>query len=1116
MRTHSSSTPVPSGAPQEDKRPLVIAREAAGRPRQSTSPRQPISLRRRAVLLVLSAAMLLQMLAPMSTPQPASAVGTGNSHGTTLQTRVGTKSLSMYKSIPLPPSAAAYVDADKLPTYDNNVDFACQPGKITKQNKMDTVYLQTLITWGSTEPANPAGVPTLTFAKPAGATFALSGDSSTQGYVDAVSGDQGTTAAQITDSTQITLTFKSGLIYSGMFNIDYNYTYNVTTSYDGMITNVTPVLNIPGSSTSTGDDLRITVACQTIPYLGLTVNTSPSKLNGSNNGDNYTNFDTNIDSYLNPATNQLARVDTTGSIYTYKLYPEVQVKQPNAPYANTGNVNANIPQSATFTLTLPSEAQLVSTPSGWTREDVGGHIVLTTSTWSGGSFDGFGSVSLVQQLVSAGSLQVYYTEAPANGLSYVYSAKVTGNWYDGTYFSAENTNINHIFDPNPKDPSLNFSLAAYQITASFSGGGQVNDGSAALYTTQTNKYLALGDHENFVYTINNNLTGSNPSEVILSNFTVTIPFQGDIWDIAHFIRVTPDRYDTMTVTYSDDSTAVFSVGDTTKFDTVPGSAAASNMRGTNSMSWLMAGKGTGVFIKQLSFHAVPGYTFAPGVAIQSLLGIEVVLRSVRPNSDPVVPGVDVGKNSFTVTVPAPLGMTTDPMERTVAASSVDVPIYEKQVDRPCAWDYVNSGVSITGIPVSGVNPGDSFAITARSGFTSPATAYNARIPNPTLTLKLPSSLSFDYSEVQLLLDYGPTNTSISPNSRALPAADYTVSVTSSGGYTYYAFTYIGDVGSGSGNSGVLTYFGDYHLVLIGVVSVVDDATSATAVPLQVNMTSPDIGGTAPAINGSVNIVVPVTMTAALNASGDLFPGVWVKDIDGSDDTSLAKVNHSGILRYQVINNSISTYSGEAYVKVPAGTLASYLSLQSVSTDLINGATHNLNPASVVWYYSLIAPSSGDDLTTIPSASWVAFTPANLADPITLPVGVKAFRLTGISTAPGDRLNITLNYNVSSSAVSGTTARSIAQLTLGGFNDVSSYAGFKVVHSSYKVNYYKDSVAPANFIDSSAAIDADYGTEITLGTGTTNGLIGYLCPAGYTGGIQQDPVPYVMQDGDQTV
>ncbi|MCL2655074.1 MAG: hypothetical protein FWD65_05160, partial [Coriobacteriia bacterium] len=1159
MRARKSSTPASSDAPTSSLRgahsdsSLVIAREAAGRPRQ-TSPRQPISLRRRAVLLVLSAAMLLQMLAPMSTPQPASAVGTGNSHGTTLQTRVGTKSLNAYKSIAAPPSA--YVDADKLGTYDNGIDFSCVNNQITKQNKMDTVYLQTLITWGPTEPT-PTSAPTLTFDKPAGATFTLGGDTSTQGFVDSsqTRGDQGTTTAQITASTQITLTLRTaptnGYSYNGLFNIDYFYTYAQLTTPDKLTTNVTPLLTIPGSTAAMGDSLTIKVACETDAYPGMTINTvSPPKLNGTNNNDGYTAFDDAIDENTSPAPTQLARV---GSSFVYSLYPFVQTKLPNYPYSTlTTSNNGNIPQSATFTLTLPAEARLVggTPPAGWSSSTVGGRTVLTTTTWpAGGSgLPAFATAAtyIAQPSNTGTALQVYYTDAPANGTAYVYSAKVAGAWYDGTDFSAEKTTINHLYDDTI--PSLNFTVNTVHLSSTFNNGGRINDGSYGLAAAYTNSYLALGDHENFFYSITNNLLKTptqQPSEVPLTDMTVTIPFDGDLWNIVHLMNVTPDRYDTMTVTYKDGSTKTFTVGDTsagpTLFDMVPGSLAAHLMRGTDPMSVLMAGKAATNYITQLSFHTAPGFTIPVGAQGQVLLAIEVELRTQRPDGTDIIttpagqstvaPGADVGKTSATVVANPPAGVTSDPMTLTVTKPSANLPIYATQEDRPIAWGGFNQSTSaIIGLPAS-MAPGDSCTITANSGFYNPGIAYNRRIPNPTLTLKLPESLSFDYSNAQLSLGSGPINSlltnipPVSASTRIIPPADYTVSVSTPGdGYSYYSFTYVGDTGSGSGNSGVLSYNDDYVISLTGVVTVADDAVAAAAVPLQVNTTTWAIksGGVetpATAINSSVNIVTPTIMSTSLATQGDLVAGTWMKDTDGSaatpnSDDNLAKVNHSGVLRYQVINNASDTYSGDVYIKAPTGSLAPYLSLRSVDATVVKGASSS--PASVIWYYSLSAPVTAGDLSTIPSASWVAFTSTNLANPTTLPSGITAFKLTGASTAPGDRLNISLNYDVTSGATSGLTARSIGQVKMGLFNDTSYYAGFKVVHSSYKVNYYKDSVAPANFIDSSAAIDADYGSEITLGTGTTNGLIGYLCPAGYTGGIQQDPVPYVMQDGDQTV
>ncbi|MCL2655243.1 MAG: InlB B-repeat-containing protein [Coriobacteriia bacterium] len=1085
------------------------------------------STRRRVLMLVLSAAMALQLIAPIAAPQTASATGEQNGHGTTLQTRVGTVSLNAHQSIAAPP--AAYVDADKLPTYDNGIDFACQPGQITKQNKLDTVYLQTLITWGAGEPTNPATAPTLTFDKPAGATFALNGDSSTQGYIGSVSGDQGTTTAQITASTQITLNFKTGLSYSGLFNVDYSYTYNITTTPDQLMTDVTPTLNIPGSPVAIGDSLKITVACETDPYPGMTVNASPAKLNGSNNNNNYTNFDNSIGAYTSPSLSQLARV---GSAFAYSLYPCVQTKLPNYPYATSTAVgNGNIPRSATFTLTLPAEARLVNgtPPTGWTASTAGGRTVLTTSTWNPLNY--YSSTYYVAQPANTGgALQVYYTDRPAaeeaGGTAYVYSAKVEGTWYDGTTFSAEKTTITHLYDDTI--PSLNFRLTVLQQAASYQGGGICNNGFGNF--SSTNSYLALGDHEDFSYNISNNLTRTptqQPSEVPLTDFTVTVPFEGDLWDIDFFYYVTSNRFDKMTVTYSDSSTEDFYVDDATKFGPVPG--GMTTFTGPNAMSWLMEGKAAGVYITQLSFHAAPGFTIPVGLNNATLLGVEVALHSQRPDGTEikttpagqttVADGADVGKTSVSMTANAPAGLTSDPMSLTVTQSSSSIPIYKTPEDRPAAWGGTASSLTVG---AASAGPGMSFPIKATFQFYGPDVAYNRLVPNPMLTLKLPESLSFDYSNAQLFLGYGPTSGVGNGNpatTRLIPPADYTVNVTSPGdGFTYYAFSYIGDTGSGSGNTGVLSLGGDHSFILAGAVTIADDAASETAVPIQVNTTSPAIATASP-MNNSINIVTPTIMSAALASQGDLVPGVWMKDTDGStatpfDDANLAKVSTSGTLRYQVINNAADSYSGDVYVKAPVGTLAPNLELQSVSADLVNGA--NSNPASVTWYYSLAAPVTNDDLTTIPAASWTAFTFANLTDPTTLPSGVTAFKLAGASTDPGDRLNITLNYNVSSSAVSGQTARSVAQAAMGAFGYTTLYAGFKVVHSSYQVNYYKDSVDSSNLIGHSDAVDADYGTEITLDRGTANGQLNAKQPTGYNEGVQQDPVPYVMQDGDETV
>ena len=1083
-----------------------------------TATRKRATAWQRALTLVLSAAMLFQLIAPMAAPQTAAADGAANSHGTYLQTFVGTTWLNAQQGIAAPPTA--YVQANKLPTYDNGIDFACEPGAITKQSKLAasgtagsipgaTVYLQTMVHWGAGEVSSPITAPTITLSKPANATFTIGADTGTQYYVAAVS-------ASVAGTT-VTISLKTGITYDNLFSINYSYTYNLTSTYDGMTADVTPTLNIPGSSAVTGDSLQITTACETVPYPGLQVDSVRARLNGSNDG--FANFNANIDANTSPLTTQKARVS---SAFTYRLYPVVQVKLPNQPYTTTNpnsvvGGNASIPRSATFTLTLPVEAQLVNgIPSGWTQStDGSGRIVLTTSAWNLLNYFGFpaSNTGFLAQPSSTG-FQIYYTAPPANGTAYLYDTKVTGVWQDGTTFSEEKTDVPHLYETTPA--SLNFSMSVSQRVASVNGGGNDTSGYNTFSAHGVTSSLALGDHEAFVYSINNNLTGTTPSEVPLSDFTVTIPFQGDMWDIAHFMRIIPSTYDTITVTYSDGNTATFDTSDTTKFDVVAGADSGIAMCGSDPMSWLMDGKASSVYITQLSLHAAPGYIIPVGST--GLLGLEVVLRSERPDGSLVVPGVDVGRTSASVTASAPDDLTTNPMTRTASGASTTAPIYATQEDRPSSWgSWILSNLG--GIP-SSVTPGQSFTITTGSGFYVPDVSYNNRIPNPTLTLKLPESLTFDYANAQLLLGYGPmtqySSGSACTSTRVLPAADYEVSTSSPGdGYTYYTFKYTGAADPNDANTGYISNNEDYRIFLKGTITVSDDAAAASAVPIRVDTTSPAIATAAPNANtGSTNIVVPTILSTALASSGDLIPNTWMKDTDNSvasplDSNNLAKVKDSGTLRFQVINNTANATSGDVYVTTPVGTFTP--AFVNASAETVNGSTTTDKTSDVIWYYTT---GSYSDYSAAPTTAWTAFDPA---DPSTLPANASAIKISGASLAAGDRFNVYLNYDIPASAIQGQVARSIAQVNMGALQTKTLYAGFKVVRPSYIVNYYKDSIDPSNLLPGSSSIfAADYNSIVTLDGGTSDGQLDYKKPAtGYFDGVQT-PSSYTIADGDSTI
>ncbi|MCL2492573.1 MAG: InlB B-repeat-containing protein [Clostridiales bacterium] len=357
----------------------------------------------------------------------------------------------------------------------------------------------------------------------------------------------------------------------------------------------------------------------------------------------------------------------------------------------------------------------------------------------------------------------------------------------------------------------------------------------------------------------------------------------------------------------------------------------------------------------------------------------------------------------------------------------------------------------------------------------------------------------------------------------LDPADYTVSVTSDGAYNYYAYTYTG--AGNNGNPGYLSYNEDYALIIKGAITVADDAVAAS-VPLTLTTSTPAATAT---VSGTVttNIVVPTILSANSAVQGDIDQSatiglnVWKKDtgdVATLDDLNLAAVRNEGLLRQQVINNTSNAVSGDIYVLAPVGDFTPVLAAVPYATT-VNGSASN--PTAGTWYYTTDSTVAlGSDLSTV--TNWIAVTSS-------VPAGATAFKLSGVTAAPGDRVNLYFDYNIPTTAGENMVVRSHAQIDMVGFVLPSTnYAGFRISKPAYRVNYYKDSVGTvgdtATYLGASGTIlkdgtnDLIAGDGITLAAGTTltSGQLGAKRPAGYQSGVQQGSVPYTLLDATDTV
>ncbi|MCL2655073.1 MAG: InlB B-repeat-containing protein, partial [Coriobacteriia bacterium] len=1101
--------------------------EGAKRPRQSSS------LRRRALMMVLSVAMLLQLIAPAATPQVASA-DSPSAAGTTIDTLVRTTSTDEATS------DIKFIKASNLPTYTDPVNgiLRCKPNALCGQDISQSIQVQLEVMWR--EPI-PGG--TITFTVPYGTgSVVLASDVITAANAASVSLQARGTAANQAAPGQpriCTISLKSDMTPGMKFSIIYTLTNQMNSyNFNGDTGDLTPHLNQSGAEIAVGEVLTVTTSCKSIlyPCLQLAKNPRTPQCIGPNS-----NFATDVIPFLSPTTAESAKVGPT-----YILSPGVLSHMPDARagYANSASYySASTPKTLTITVTLPAEATLVPTQvttfSNYTQSTVNiagqDHIVLTTSATTGLGYAAQQNVSRP----SAPDIAVIYTAPPAGGASsYTYDVKATGTWYDDSPINdIENPDITQLY--SAAAVKVDYTVAAIScVTYAPSPDYPGNMYTANDSNGNSNGSIALvpGDYTNLNYFINN---GTANGEAALDDVSYTIPFSsGDMLDISDFIvnstiagnpRV-KDYLDKMTVTYSDDDSATFSFDDPAIFSQTAamnggGGALYPNGYVTTAAptNWIMNGKADSVYITQIKI------TQKQPVAYRDIVSFsfKAHLRSKRHSGPDIIPGTDMLQMQMTTTV-TPEDGTSTPQNK--SATDRRCSIYATADAVPLSKPGMAATSVFVGLPAD-ISAGIEIQITNGIRYNAPNVNYNARIHNPTVWLAVPDYLQIDASSLTLSIGSGTATTPTIANGNLRQIADTDVQIrpvdTSNAGVNLYAITYLGD----------LHALQDWWLQVNYKLIIPDGTPAKLSVPIWAFYTGEGVSG-AWALSGGINIGDPydldgdgsttnqvmaqrttfnilapavISNTTVANADQEAST-TWKKDGFNIPSypwvvSNLARAKGTATLRSTVSNGTGTSCSGTVYTALPSGDFTP--SLTGVTLNQVSLVTGISAAASATYAYTTVTGTDPDLIS-----SWTTFT-----DPTTVPANATYLRFTGITLPASTRVDITTAYKIPDDAEQGEIVRAneVADLDTvdGRYYATTNSAGFVISKPSYIVNYYQDSLDSANLIGTSSEIDAVVGNAVNLASGTDPGQLDYKRPPGYKEGKQQN-APFIVRDATGTI
>ncbi|MCL2655376.1 MAG: InlB B-repeat-containing protein, partial [Coriobacteriia bacterium] len=1104
----------------------ATASEAEGRPRQSSS------LRRRALMMVLSVAMLLQLIAPAATPQVASA-DTPSANNTTIATWVRTSS-TMEQS-----GSEDFIKASNLPTYTDPVNgiLRCKPNALCGQDITQKVEVRLDVNWR--EPI-PGG--TITFTVPYGTnTVTLGGDPSTAANAASVSLQARGTAANQAAPGQprtCTITLKSDMTPGSMFNIFYVLTFTQGSQcFDGDTGDLTPHLNQSGTEIAVGEALSVTSACKTIPYACLQLASNPRtpQCIGPN-----PNFATDVIPFLSPTTAQTAKVGPT-----YILSPGILTHMPDAraDYTSGSYSSASAPKTLTITITLPAEATLAPTQvaafSNYTQSTVNiagqDHIVLTTTAIVSVGY------AAIQSTIrpSAPSIAVIYTAPPSGGASsYTYDVKATGTWYDDSPIGQiESPDITQLYSTDVV--KVNYTATARScVTFAPSPDYPGNFGSVTDYYGATNESSALvpGDYTTLNYQLNNN---QSTGEAALNDVSYTIPFpSGDLLDISDFIvnssivanPLVKDYLDKMTVTYSDNDSATFSFDDPTIFSqTVVMNGGGTALYPTGYVTtaapanWIMNGKADSVYITQIKITQKQPLAYGDTVSFN----FKARLRNKRHSGPDIIPGTDTVQTQMTTTV-TPEDGTSTPQNKSATAQTY--PIYATTDDIPLGKPSMIASSTFAGLPTN-TSAGTEVPLTNAIRYNAPSINYNARIHNPTVWLAVPDYLQIDASSLTLSIGSGTANTPTIANGNLRQIADTDAQIhpadTSHAGVNLYAITYYGD----------LHALQDWWLQVNYKLIIPDGTPAKVNVPIRAFYTAEGVSG-AWSLGSGVSIGDPYDLDGDGNTTANimaqqatftiLVPSIisnttvanadqeasttWKKDgfnIPSSPwaVSNLARAKGTATLRSTVSNGTGTSCSGTVYTALPSGDFTP--SLTGVSLNQVSLVTGISAAASATYAYTTVTGTDPDLIT-----SWTTF-----SDPADVPANATYLRFTGITLPASTRVDVVTTYKIPDDAEQGEIVRAneVADLDTidGRYYATTNSAGFVISKPSYIVNYYQDSLDSANLIGSSDEIDAVVGSTVDLASGTVNGQLDFKRPPGYKEGKQQN-APFIVRDATGTI
>jgi|GEM_PF-5486891 len=1036
-----------------------------------------------AVVVVISAVAALTL---SSLTSAFASGGTPNANGTKLDMTFMSSNLGM--------SASSYVEHPPIPVAAQHPDA---PGAINYDTTRPLLF-DLVIT--DNEPAS--GVRTIQFDKPLNSTVVARSDANWTTFVASMTGN---TAA----STRVTITLRNSA--NQTFNIGWTLNFGLGTTLTETHT-FQPAFYVDSAQVAQSNATSFYTDTRLEMFSGVVTSSHTGNLNSFD-----PNFMTNLPSFQQPPATARAKVGLE-----YQMRPRAFNFAPGStpfgvPSTGIGGNGQNL-TSLNFTFILPIEATLVSyDPAVYDVTTLGdGRIMLTVKsgimglltnqyTWSRvGSANGLNS-----------PITVSYDRIPDNGETfYNYESRIWGTRFDGTTFDSTNPSSKHNFDPDPLTVSLatgtGLSAASYQGSPDYLSNNDAN----WIMSLNPASPIMIGDTVNHAYSVRN--TG----EAALEDVTISIPFNGNIWDIDDFMlgsKTLPgsllNYLDTMTFVYSDDSTFSVDFDDPAYFNQSQFTQTAVRGTAVDMGTWYMNGNTDPIYVKRIDI-TLSGLPSAATGFQGFYFGIKATVRDTKVTGEAVVPGTDIARADITFAATS----AYDSVTTRSANANVTRAISARE-----ALTIRQPMSTIIGAVPSPTPVGNTVNISGALRFTSspmPIHPTNV-VEEPTIYLVVPQGFPITFTSLQIGSGtFGGTG--FPPDVTTLPDSDYTylgMTPRPDQNVDVYAWRYNGNLSWPDAwgirvNAQMTIPLGASAASAVTYRTFLTDKNNAQWSATSISGTVVDFldlsntGSTTDFIYGgqtSFTLSPVVILSPGFGSNGDLDGTTYRNgDLNSVTDAQLSRVQDSGTLRFRIFNSTgfpTPAGTGTTYVIPPAGDFTPELTgIEVRRTTLSTSAVTDITLASNIYYTTDVAAQE--------ASSWTLFNPANPG----ASAGATAFLVEHGQTLAGTITDIVFGYDIPANATHNQMARAFAytDTTGPGVKTPINYVGFRVVRPAVTVNYYKDSVGVSNLYATST-VASTYNTPWTIPAGTNARQLSYQLPAGYENPVQQGAIPRIMQD-----